>query len=52
MEEFTKRSLIINGFSYNVELDLYRNVNEGEVIEMYYSLNSETLLGIETIKII
>ena len=42
-----KLSLIINGFHFEVEKELYSKVKENDVVLMYYSMYSDTLLGIE-----
>jgi hypothetical protein len=46
MAKEIKHNLIINGFRYQVDKELFEKVEEGDLVEMFYSANSETFLGI------
>lgn len=46
MRPIVKLNLIINGFRFEVEKDTFFNVKKDDLVEMYYSKHSDTLLGI------
>ena len=46
MKPINKYMLIINGFRYQIDKDLYGKIIRGDLVEMYYSQYSEILLGI------
>ena len=47
MKPIQKLHLIINHCRYDIEKEMYDNIKEGDLVEMYYSQYSEILLGIE-----
>lgn len=50
MNRTSKLNLIINGYRYEVEKEVFDKAEVGELIEMHYTFYGNNLLGIEAIK--